>query len=84
MASDWALSKAADYLFGDNFPSGAEVHIKRLADLLDEAERRGRGAANDEAHRWMNPYGCGSRGKCLVCHPINFIGGRRNAEELKA
>jgi hypothetical protein len=33
--SDWALAKAADHLFGDNFPSGAEVHIDRLAILLD-------------------------------------------------
>ena len=33
--SAWALAKAADHLFGDNFPSGAEVHIDRLAVLLD-------------------------------------------------
>ena len=36
MPTDWATSKAADHLFGDNFPKGAEVHIKRLAKLLDE------------------------------------------------
>jgi hypothetical protein len=36
MPTDWATSKAADHLFGDNFPNGAEVHIKRLAKLLDE------------------------------------------------
>ena len=35
MASDMALAKAADHLFGDNLPSGAEVHIERLAALLD-------------------------------------------------
>ena len=38
MASDWALAKAAQHLFGDNFPSGAEVHIERLAKLLDEVK----------------------------------------------
>jgi hypothetical protein len=42
MPTDWATSKAADHLFGDNFPKGAEVpptveeHIQRLAKLLDE------------------------------------------------
>ena len=34
--SPWALAKAADYLCGDNFPSGVEVHVERLAKLLDE------------------------------------------------
>ena len=38
MPSDWALAKAAAHLFGDNFPSGAEVHIERLAKLLDEVK----------------------------------------------
>jgi hypothetical protein len=37
MASSWSLARAADHLFGDNLPSGAEVHIERLAKLLDEA-----------------------------------------------
>jgi len=36
MASQWALAKASEHLFGDNLPSGAEVHIERLACLLDE------------------------------------------------
>ena len=36
MASDWALAKAANHLFGDDLPSVAEPHIKRLAALLDE------------------------------------------------
>lgn len=35
MSSDWAKAKACDHLFGDNFPSGAEVHVERLAALLD-------------------------------------------------
>lgn len=34
--SDWARSRAAEHLFGDNLPSGAEAHIDRLATLLDE------------------------------------------------
>ena len=42
--SAWALKKACDHLFGDNFPSGAEVHVDRLARLLDEVERSARGA----------------------------------------
>ena len=36
MATDWARAKATEHLFGDNFPSGAEVHVERLATLLDE------------------------------------------------
>jgi hypothetical protein len=39
MATDLALAMAADYLFGDNFPSGAEVHITKLAELLDDFAR---------------------------------------------
>jgi hypothetical protein len=35
MASAWAKAKACEFLFGDNFPSGAEVHVERLATLLD-------------------------------------------------
>lgn len=35
MASELALAQAAEHLFGDNLPSGAEMHIRRLAILLD-------------------------------------------------
>lgn len=34
--SAWALSKAAEHLFGDNLPFGAEAHIERVARLLDD------------------------------------------------
>lgn len=44
MSSAWAQAKACEFLFGDNFPSGAEVHVERLAVLLDavRAEDRAR------------------------------------------
>ncbi len=42
--SDWARGRAADHLFGDNLPSGAEAHVDRLAALLDEVRLEERSA----------------------------------------
>ena len=39
MATDLALAMAADHLFGDNLPSGAEKQIHALAELLDDFAR---------------------------------------------
>ncbi len=36
--SDQAIAKATEFLYGDNLPSGAEVHVERLAKLLDETK----------------------------------------------
>jgi len=30
------------------------------------------GEMNDAEHRRRYPYGCGSRGTCLICHPIDL------------
>jgi hypothetical protein len=58
MASDWALAKAAEFLFGDNLPIGAEVHIKRLAVLLDDV----RAEANEAMARKVPVAG-----ECIEC-----------------
>jgi hypothetical protein len=34
------------------------------------------GAANDKEHRRQYPHGCGSRGRCLICHPIKLEASR--------
>lgn len=52
--SDWALAKAAEHLFGDNLPSGAEFHIKKLASVLDEAIAHGDAEADK---RWLAAMG---------------------------
>jgi hypothetical protein len=44
----WYVAMACDHLFGDNLPSGAEVHIERLATLLESAAAAARGAALEE------------------------------------
>jgi hypothetical protein len=61
MATDLALAMAADYLFGDNLPSGAEVHIKKLAELLDDFAR----LRNETGGSWS-----------VWCEPVPEANGR--------
>jgi hypothetical protein len=72
------LAKAANHLFGDNLPSGAEPHIKRLAALLDETRaetlrpalaERDRLRASLDAATTLQFWGAGGRrgDYVLVC-----------------
>jgi len=89
MASDWALARAADHLFGDNLPSGAEKHIRALAPLLDDV--REEALVWDEAAKkdeWTQPIHdafptrSGSHDEYAVA--MQMIGSRRSKGALVA
>lgn len=64
------IERARTWLTGVGSLHRFDDRAASLASMLDEAERRGAGLANDEEHRRQYPHGCASRGKCLICHPI--------------
>lgn len=89
MPSAWALAKAADHLFGDNFPSGAEVHIDRLAVLLDTVKAEAIAGVDDwrdKKDEWTDaidsahPTRSGSHAEYATA--MKMVGNRHSKGEL--
>jgi hypothetical protein len=66
-----ALTKACDYLFGDNLPGGGEVHVERLAALLDEERTEGTAELRAHLHKAAHQPNCCDPGcglfECGTC-----------------
>jgi hypothetical protein len=83
MASAWALSRAAEYLVGDNLPAGCEPEIERLATFLDEI-MHWQDAKDEwtEAIRAAHPSRSESHGEYGIA--MRMVGNRHSKGELVA